>query len=82
MKVTLTKLARNDKPGGLRTDFVVGEVASLPVVGNRLLMITTPLDENAVARYIETSEVTEVTKEGPSVIFKTQNSTYQLDVVQ
>jgi hypothetical protein len=56
-KCKLTKISRPDVPGGLRTEFVVGEAASQPTVGKSFLLTADPLAPGTDIRVVRTTSV-------------------------
>ena len=79
-RVLLTKVESTNK--NLRTNTVEGQTIELPQEGKGFFLIGEALTSGATARFIQTSEIVSVKKIGDSVyIFKTLNSTYNLEVL-
>lgn len=78
----ITKLSENANK--LRTATMDGKSGKLPTIGESFYIFGEALDKNVGnARQINTSMVTEVVSFDPHerrIIFKTLNSTYQLDL--
>ncbi len=83
MKVKLTKLSNNHN--NLRTKEVIGSADKLPVVGERFVMTSRPLDQGASVRLISTSPVTGIYHDfnlhSELYTIKTENSTYLIEVL-
>lgn len=82
MKVKLTKISRPEGlDGGLRTPDVVGNCTSLPAIGSCFEMTAAPL-ESGSARFVNTSEVMELSKDGNIYTLKTRSgSVYTVEVL-
>ena len=78
---TLRKISENVNE--LRTRAVVGVFPHLPEIGSRFLIFAEPLEEaNADFRLVSTSLVLTVNfLSSRSILFETQNSTYQLELL-
>lgn len=73
--VTLTKVLGGDR---VRTDIVEGTCLNYPIIGESFTMISESLTSGLNIRVIRTSTVKSVTEQDNSIIFETENSTYQL----
>ena len=82
MKGILTRLETSPDSGHLRTNSIEGNFSVVPVAGVSFDMFGTPLTEGAHLRWIRTSTVKEVNQEEGKYIFKTLNSTYELQVME
>lgn len=79
MKCTLERVTNG---AALRTPSITGECEYLPEPGQYFTMTAPPL-ESGDLRVVTTSEVQEVEKTARGVmVFKTENSTYQLTVTE
>lgn len=78
MKIQLTKLASNHY--NLRTDIVVGTLASPPAIGEPLVIYADPLDVSNYIRRITTSPVTGIIDNFNSsgIVCFTANSVYDI----
>jgi hypothetical protein len=76
-KVKLTRVASNH--ARLRTDTVEGECSLLPTVGECFIMTAPGLEFGT--RFVNTSPVKEIIKDGSTERFKTENSEYQLELL-
>lgn len=76
MKAILTKLTSTHN--NLRTDSIPGHFVDEPKIGDRFTMYGKPLDKRANVRWVNTSEVKSIKKNGPNFEFETQNSKYLL----
>jgi hypothetical protein len=64
----------------VRTKEMVGEFMNLPKEGHPFVMFGEPLDKTQNARMIHTSPVVGIVSDtGSSVLFRTENSTYEVD---
>ena len=82
MKVYIVKLTKiESNHDHLRTNEVEGVTNILPEVGKNFTLIGEPLTDGANVRIINTTEIKSVDKEENTIIFKTLNSTYQLDIL-
>ena len=78
----LTKIESNHK--NLRTNSMEGEISDLPKIGFPLIIVNDkPLDPKAGdSRMIWTTNIVEINKKSDEEYeFKTQNSTYKLDIL-
>ncbi len=73
INIKLTKLSTN--PNKLRTNEVIGNTCAMPRIGDRFIMYAEGLEEGI--RCVDTSPVTEI----QGLIFKTENSTYKLELL-
>ena len=80
-KVILTKIESNHSR--LRTSDVLGNTLELPQVGKSFYLVGESLTEGMIARVVTTSEISsvEVSEDGKEFTFKTQNSTYKVQVL-
>lgn len=78
-KALLTKVESNHN--NLRTNSMDGRTLELPTVGKDFIIVGDSLTEGLTHRVITTTEVKEVTKNEDEYTFKTQNSTYKLQVL-
>ncbi len=78
-KVKLTKIESSHK--NLRTDIVEGLTESMPVVDQDFVMFAEALEPGGTIRYIRTSPVKEVTEDRNGLSFKTNNSSYRLELI-
>ena len=83
LQMRLTKLSVNKNK--LRTNEVLGQGIGEPTVGKSFVFVSESLSEEIKAqggnRYVTTSVVTEVSKSGKTITFKTLNSTYKLETL-
>lgn len=80
-KINLEKFESTNN--NLRTKTVLGETDELPQVNQTFMMMAESLTSEAKFRYIETSQVKEIVYQDDKVIrFKTENSTYQVNVLE
>jgi hypothetical protein len=75
-KVTLVRVRSSHNR--LRTASISGWCRTLPKVGARFFMTAEPLDPQKDVRMVTTSPVSSVSREGDTILFDTQNSTYRL----
>ena len=81
-KVKLIKILSNHTQ--LRTNEVIGIVKQIPVIDQSFIMTSEPLDKTKDLRYIETSPIKSVEVLEPDLkwVFKTENSTYELELLE
>ena len=80
-KVLLKKIESNHN--NLRTNEVEGYTLTLPKEGTSLVLTGESLTPGMTARLVHTTEIKEVQKTNEKeFLFKTQNSTYQLTVLE
>lgn len=82
-KVRLSKIESTHE--NLRTPNAVGTVWNLPEVGKNITLVGEPLNKEADARIISTTEIKEVediSEYNARFRFKTLNSTYELEVLE
>ena len=80
-KVVLKKIQSNHN--NLRTNEVEGYTLTLPKTGISLVLTGESLTPGMTARLVHTTEIKEVEKTSDKeFVFKTQNSTYQLTVLE
>lgn len=65
----------------LRTEEVLGTCLELPKEGERFKFFSAPLEQGSV-RVINTSPVKSFASKDGSIIFNTQNSTYELSSIE
>ena len=75
----LTKIDSNHS--NLRTNEVEGVTGNLPEVGKSFTLAGESLTEGADVRIISTTEIKSVDIKYNTIVFKTKNSTYQLDIL-
>ena len=75
----LTKIKTNHDR--LRTESVDGTILKSPVIGDTLVLIGKPLDENLDHRYVETSKILSIDIQENIWILATLNSQYKLEIV-
>lgn len=82
MKVKLTKIQSSHNK--VRTDEVNGESDNLPEIGKRFVLLGEALVKaDGNMRIVYTTSVSELTNiSDKSMEFKTQNSTYRLDILE
>lgn len=75
--VTLSKIQ-----GGyaIRTDVTTGTCNRLPAVGQMFEMFVSSGTSSDNYRWITTSSVKSVSEHDKTILFKTQNSTYRIDI--
>lgn len=76
-KVKLTRITSNHTK--LRTDTVEGDCTLLPTIGQCFFMTGKGLEFGT--RFVNTSPVKEIVKDGLIEKFKTENSEYQLEII-
>jgi len=77
---TLFKIESNHD--NLREGQAYGSFKELPVIGERFVLIGRGLEDPATVRHVITTKVKEVVKEDKYLYtFKTENSTYKLELV-
>lgn len=76
--VKLTKIESNHN--NLRTDSIRGWCAELPVIGSSFAMMGPPLATGSV-RLVRTSPVQTIEHTDNRLRFRTENSTYELEVL-
>jgi hypothetical protein len=74
LPVKLTQLASTHN--NVRTTEIIGECYGIPVEGERFVMFSKPLDKTKNLRYLKTSPIQKVKKEGNRYFFTTENSSY------
>lgn len=81
INVKLTKIESTHSK--MRTSEMVGKTGSIPQVGFDIKVFGESLTDSLAFRAIHTTEIKEVTYDTKTkiFIFKTQNSTYQLEVL-
>ena len=79
MKVRLIKLESTHE--NLRTDVVEGTLEVPPQIGEHMLILADPIDQDADVRYIMTSEITGVLYQPGIWHVSTKNSTYQVEEI-
>lgn len=81
-RVILTKIVSTHQ--NLRTDSMEGLVSDIPDIGQEMTVYGTGLITSIATRQITTTEVKEVTYDAPkrTFTFKTQNSTYTLEMLK
>lgn len=77
-KVKLIKIS--DNVNNLRTNVVIGECETLPIIGKPFLMTSQPLETGNI-RVIETSKVISYMQVMNEMYFDTQNSKYNLIII-
>jgi hypothetical protein len=77
-QVKLTQLSSNHSR--VRTEEILGGCASIPKEGGTFEMFAEPLDETKDVRWLHTSRIKSVQKEGDVYHFETENSKYMLQV--
>lgn len=83
MKCVLTSIKRTDKLDGLRTKTVTGITDTIPILDMPFRMLAKPIDKNADVRYIETTLVKNLVKDGNVFRFITESGTnYKLKIVE
>lgn len=65
----------------LRTPEVTGTCSSLPTKNVDFIMVAPALTPGAAIRYVHTTPVTDVKLVAGKFLFKTANSTYELELV-
>lgn len=76
-KVKLTQLYSNHD--NVRTKEVVGEPIHLPKIGERFVMLASPLDPNKSIRVLSTSRIIRLDKTENIFTIETENSVYQIE---
>jgi hypothetical protein len=64
----------------VRTKEIVGECATLPIEGETFMMFAEPIDKTKDVRWLHTTKIKSVKREGTTYHFETQNSKYMLGV--
>ena len=80
MKVQLKKLESTHE--NLRSDIVVGNASDLPEIDYGFVMCSRPLELSKDFRFVCTSPVRTIEKLGNLIVFTTENSTYELTILE
>jgi hypothetical protein len=79
MNVKLTRIVSNHE--NLRTNSIVGKCIKTPRIHHRFLMTSEPLNKDKDIRFVLTSVVQKVHVKGNKYTFHTENSKYELEML-